>query len=121
MQSAIEWFEIPAADFDRAVQFYGTVLGTQLRRELFNGTPNAIFQYDEGTTGGAVVSSPNFQPSDKGTLVYLSAYGDLDGVLSRVPVAGGQVVMPKTFIGDPGYIATVIDTEGNKVGLHQPA
>ena len=32
--------------------------------------------------------------------------------------AGGKVVMPKTDIGPPGFIALVRDTEGNVVGLH---
>jgi predicted enzyme related to lactoylglutathione lyase len=119
MQSTIEWFEIPAVDFDRAVKFYDSVLGVQLRKEIFAGMSNGIFPYDQGTTGGAVVFNPAHQPGNQGTVVYLSARGDLDGALSRVPAAGGRVIMPKTAIGDPGYIAIVIDTEGNKVGLHQ--
>jgi predicted enzyme related to lactoylglutathione lyase len=28
------------------------------------------------------------------------------------------VLLPKTAIGAPGYIAIVADTEGNHVGLH---
>lgn len=120
MQNAVNWFEIPAADFDRAVQFYDTVLGKPLRKELFNGVPNGIFAYDEDRVGGAVVFSADYVPSDKGALVYLNTRGDLDGAISRVEGAGGKVVLPKTFIGDPGYIAIVIDTEGNKVALHQP-
>jgi len=30
MQNAINWFEIPAADFDRAVTFCSTVMGVEL-------------------------------------------------------------------------------------------
>jgi len=102
MQNAVNWFEIPAADFDRAVKFYDTVLGKPLRKEVFNSVPNGIFPYDEGQIGGAVVFSPDYVPSDKGALVYLNAHGDLDGAVSRVESAGGKVVLPKTFIGDPG-------------------
>jgi len=50
--------------------------------------------------------------------VYLNASGKLDACLERVVPAGGAVVMPKTDIGDPGFIAVVRDTEGNLVGLH---
>ena len=32
--------------------------------------------------------------------------------------AGGKVMMPKTDIGPPGFIAVMVDTEGNSVGLH---
>jgi predicted enzyme related to lactoylglutathione lyase len=32
--------------------------------------------------------------------------------------AGGQVIMPKTNIGENGFIAMFMDTEGNRVALH---
>ncbi len=119
MNNAINWFEIPSVDFDRAVQFYSTVLGAPLQKEVFNGVPNGVFPYDNDLVGGAVVFSPDYEPSQKGVLIYINARGDLDGAVGRIEAAGGKVVMPKTFIGDPGYIAIVIDTEGNKVALHQ--
>jgi predicted enzyme related to lactoylglutathione lyase len=121
MQNAINWFEIPAADFDRAVRFYNTVLDIQLRKELFNQVPNAIFPTEGADpVGGAVVFSPDYVPSPQGSLVYLNADGKLDDILKRIPTAGGKVLLPKTSIGDPGYIAILMDTEGNKIGLHQP-
>ena len=36
----------------------------------------------------------------------------------QVEKAGGKMVMPKTDIGPPGFIAIMVDTEGNSVGLH---
>lgn len=60
-----------------------------------------------------------YRPSPDGAIVYLDAPG-LDAVLSRVERAGGKVVMPRTDIGEPGFIALVVDTEGNRVGLHEP-
>ena len=39
-------------------------------------------------------------------------------MLDRVEGAGGKVVMPKTSIGENGFMALFLDTEGNKVGLH---
>jgi uncharacterized protein len=119
MQNAVTWFEIPSTDLGRAIKFYNTVLGIQLREEVFNGIPHGMFPADEAAVGGALIFDPNVIPSDKGSVVYLDARGDLDGVLSRVQAAGGKVVLPKTSIGDPGHIAILIDTEGNRVGLHQ--
>ncbi|MEO8607010.1 MAG: VOC family protein [Chloroflexota bacterium] len=119
MKTVIDWFEIPASDFDRAVKFYETVLGVKLQHEDSDGILNGVFPYDEGTTSGAVVFNPQLQPGTQGAVVYLGTNGDLDGALSRVPGAGGQVIMPRTPVGDPGYIALIIDTEGNKIGLHQ--
>jgi hypothetical protein len=120
MVNAVNWFEIPAADFDRAVQFYSDILGKPLRKEVFMGTPNGFFPYEGGAVGGAVVYSEGYVPSDKGTLVYLNAHGDLDGVVGRVKAAGGKVLLAKTAIGDAGHMAIILDTEGNKVGLNMP-
>lgn len=118
MKTAINWFEIPARDFDRAVRFYSTVLNTSLRKELFNGEPNGIFPYERPGVGGAVVKREGWEPATSGTLVYLDTAGDLAGAVARVEKAGGKVLLPVTDIGDPGFIAIILDSEGNRVGLH---
>ena len=121
--NAINWFEIPATDFDRAVTFYESLLQTQLNRMLFDGTPNALFPYAEAGVGGAVVDAPYAKPSVDGAVVYLNAQNMsiLDEALKRAESLGGRIVMPKTDLGDVGYMALLIDTEGNRVGLHIPA
>lgn len=120
---AVTWFEIPAADFDRAVQFYQRVLGVEMRQEVFMGDPNAFFPYDRETgVGGALVKTNGVTPSANGSLVYLNAVTPerLEEYLSRVEEAGGKVLVPQTHIGQPGYIAVILDIEGNRVGLHAP-
>jgi predicted enzyme related to lactoylglutathione lyase len=119
MQNAVNWFELAAADLGRAQAFYEGVLGITLRAETFGGMAMAIFPYDGGV-GGALVMDARFTPSADGALVYLDTRGALDACLARVGPAGGQVLLPKTDIGAPGFIAVVLDTEGNKVGLHMP-
>lgn len=56
-----------------------------------------------------------------GTTIYLEGGNDLSVPLSRVESAGGKVILPKTSIGNNGFIALFIDTEGNKVGFHSLA
>lgn len=116
---AIHWFEIFVGDLERAVRFYETVLGIELRRASEDGRPMAIFAsaVTEGV-GGALVHQPGREPTATGALVYLDADGKLDASLARVERAGGSVVVPKTDIGAPGFIALVRDSEGNVVGLH---
>jgi hypothetical protein len=118
---AITWFEIPTADLDRASRFWETVLGVTLKREHMAGQDLAIFTRPaEGAVAGALVRDERNRPAATGTRVYLDARGDLDGALERAARAGGKVVLPKTDIGGPGFIALVVDTEGNTVGLHEP-
>lgn len=121
MRNAVNWFEIPALQFDRAVRFYNTILEQPLRTENFMGIPHGIFSADQNGVSGAVVLMPQYQPSEKGSVIYLNVGSALDTVLSRVSGAGGAVLMPKTDLGPQGFIAQIRDTEGNKIGLHQPA
>jgi predicted enzyme related to lactoylglutathione lyase len=116
MSNTLSWFEIFVSDLPRATAFYETVLARKLKREVFNGEPHALFA-SEGP-GGALVKRAQRKPSAEGALVYVSCNGTLDAVLGRVEKAGGKVVMPKTDIGQPGFIAVIADTEGNAVGLH---
>jgi uncharacterized protein len=112
------WFEIPAADFERAVGFYEKVFAARLRRDAFGAAKMAIFPYEAPAVSGAVMAGDGYRPGE-GSVVYLSAGGDLAGPLSRVKGAGGSVAVPKTALPDGmGYFAQFIDSEGNRVGLH---
>lgn len=121
MQNALNWFEIPAADLDRAARFYERVFDAPLRREKMCDAELAVFPYAETGVGGSLIAHANIAPRDNGTLVYLNAGEDLSPLLGRVEAAGGRIAMPKTEITpEIGYIALFIDSEGNRVGLHSP-
>jgi len=122
MQNAINWFEIPAADFDRAVTFYSTVLATEIQKAEFMGEPQAFFPSDQTSVGGAIVKSDRLTPSMTGTLIYLNlgTVENLEQALARVESSGGKLLMPMTDIGDPGFIGAIQDSEGNSIGLHAP-
>jgi len=118
MKTPITWFELPVKDLARARGFYETVLSVSLHEEVFSGMPMALFPYERGGVGGALIQDARHVPSRDGAVVYLDTGGALDACLSRVAGAGGKVLMPRTDIGEPGFIAFVQDTEGNRVGLH---
>lgn len=121
MNTIINWFEIPARDLDRAVTFYQNVLEIAFNRETVSGIEMAIFPYKEPATGGALVNAEMFTPSDKGSVVYLFT-ANLTAALERVSKAGGETVFgPVVLPEDIGSIALILDCEGNRVGLHQPA
>jgi predicted enzyme related to lactoylglutathione lyase len=119
--NAINWFEIMVADFDRAKAFYDTILATSL--EVFEGEfKMAMFPYEmEKGVGGCLSLMPGCEPGKGGTMIYLNVEGDLDGVLSRIPAAGGVVIKPRTAIPPHGFIGIFKDSEGNVVGLHSMA
>ena len=122
MRNAVNWFEIPVADLDRAMRYYAEVLGEELRKHEMGGQQMAMFPYDcqnEGV-GGALVEDPKRKPAAEGSLIYLNAAGRLDACVERASRDGGEVVLPKTDIGDPGFIALIKDPDGNCIGLHSP-
>lgn len=113
----INWFEIPVADLGRAVEFYGTVLGTELGEIPGpDGKPLKVFMGREGPSG-ALMSGEGYSPSAEGTLVYLGV-DDIDAVLGRVAEAGGSVIQEKMSIGEYGAIGLFTDSEGNRIALH---
>jgi predicted enzyme related to lactoylglutathione lyase len=118
MANTLNWFEIPTTDLDRATRFYENVLAVSLRREDLGGTPMSIFMAKGTDLAGALVKDARRKPSSDGALVYLNTNGRLEAVLDRIPGAGGEVLLPKTDIGDPGHIALFRDTEGNVIGIH---
>jgi predicted enzyme related to lactoylglutathione lyase len=117
--SRVVWFEIPAADMDRACRFYETVLATSLNRGEFGSETLAIFPYEKPAVSGCLCQMQGQLPSTSGTVIYLNADPDLDAALARVAPAGGKVVTGKTPLPPGmGHYARIQDTEGNLVGLH---
>ncbi|GAA5221170.1 VOC family protein [Membranihabitans marinus] len=119
MKNAVNWFEIPVKDFDKAKEFYETILGKEMQVMEMAGMKSAFFAADlQNGIGGCIVQSQGYEPSMKGSLIYLNGGEDLSGPLSKVEAAGGEVLLPKTSIGANGFMAHFKDCEGNKVGLH---
>ncbi len=121
MKNAINWFDIPVNDFKRAKSFYEEVIGAKMETMAMDeiGITMAFFPADyENGIGGGITFGPGFEPSDKGSLIYLNGGHDLSTPLSRVESAGGKVIIPKTAMGPNRFMAQFIDSEGNRVAFH---
>jgi uncharacterized protein len=119
--NAINWFEIPASDFNRAKSFYENAFNIKMETMNTMGMDMAMFPYDPGSgkASGCVCKSDMHKVSQDGTVIYLNGNPNLQQVLDKVESAGGKVAMPKTKISDEvGYMAFFIDSEGNKMGIH---
>ena len=127
MNNVIVWADIPVADLERASKFYSQVLqmpvgsmpgmegvavpGPQpdVDQSASQTSPVAFDLYVGGTPGAA------------GPTVYLSANGDFAGILARAREAGGEVLQEPQDMGPMvGTIAFIKDTEGNRIGIHEP-
>lgn len=119
MNNPVDWFEIYVQDLERAKMFYGTVFNTDLSKLDSPDIEMYVFAMDQNSYGatGALVRMPGFSSGQNSVLVYFHCQ-DCAVEAARAAAAGGHIQKPKTPIGPYGFIALVIDTEGNMIGLH---
>ena len=118
-------FEIPFDDKERAMTFYTACFGWQL--EDFPAMQYVIARtvdVDEaqrprepGAINGGLFARPAEAPAPT---IYVGV-ASVTEMLKKVQAAGGRVVTPHTPIPGMGAFARVADTEGNVLGLFEPA
>jgi len=122
----ISWFEVPVLDMDRAKKFYETVFNVEITINDFGGVLMGWFPPAEditapGISGSLVKSEGKYIPSaTHGSVVYFNSQsGDVSDELKRVKAAGGKILQDKTLISNEiGYMALVLDSEGNRIALY---
>jgi len=123
MANVVVWADIPVLDIDRARAFYAHVLGSPV--EYMPGTTEVAILKSPGETDPMDVSadlalSQSTPSTTHGTTIYLGAMGDIDGMVARAVEAGGSILAEKAFMDMVGWIAFIQDSEGNRIGIHQP-
>ena len=122
MKNAISWFEIGTSNLERATKFYETIFNVKLNALDMENIKMRMFPLEDmAGVGGALVDSGGFHKpsSTDGPLIYLNGNPDLQLILDKVETAGGKIMVPKTEISpEYGFMAVIIDTEGNRIGLH---
>ncbi len=125
-RNPVGWFEIYVSDMPRARSFYETMLNIQMLPlpnpdGMGAGFEMLMFPSDMENqapgSGGTLCRMDGFKPGAGGTIIYFSC-ADCGVEASRAAAAGGQVFKQKFSIAPYGFIALIIDTEGNMIGLH---
>ena len=116
----VNWFEIPVSDIARAKTFYESAFGVELADNEMGPNKMAWFPMEMGASGasGTLMQGQGYKPSHDGSLVYIHV-PKIDAALSKIGKAGGKTLMPRTPIGEHGFIAHFEDCEGNRVALHE--
>ena len=105
--ASVAWFEMPAADTERAREFYGRVFGWRFE-------PDEGEDYHVTYDGGGAIHGA---PEEKGLTVYFGA-DDIDAAIERVRSLGGEGT-DKQEIPGVGFYAECTDSEGNRFGLYE--
>ena len=115
----VGWFEIYVQDLKRAQKFYEKLFAVKLQ-----ALPSPIIKMLAFPMGpkwpgcaGALVKMDGKESGGGGTLVYFSC-ADCAVQAARVGKLGGEIFKQKFSIGEFGFIALAVDTEGNLIGLH---
>lgn len=118
MGNTVCWVDISVSNLDRAIQFYSAVLGSPVHKESAPGMEFGLLPHFDDNAAGCLVVSPEYPPSAKGPLVYLSVEGRLDAAINAVHENGGKILIHKHPIGPHGFRAVLLDSEGNRIALH---
>jgi predicted enzyme related to lactoylglutathione lyase len=119
ISNPVGWFEIPSPDLALNQQFFTAAFGYQFEALSMPPYDMAMFPADHQLPGatGALICGPDAKPSMDGITVYFGC-DEVSAQLARIEAAGGVVLMPKTSIGEHGFIGMFSDKAGNKLGLH---
>jgi predicted enzyme related to lactoylglutathione lyase len=107
MSSSVVWFELPAADTNRAREFYARLFGWTFER--FDDQDYHL-TYE---AGGAVYGASG----EQGVLAYFGVE-DIDAAIARVRELGGEAG-EKQEVPGVGEYAHCSDLDGNRFGLYR--
>ena len=119
---AIEHFESPADDIQRAVGSYRDIFNWELEKWANPENPNMDYWFiktkDEKGNLGISGGMMKRQSSDRKVTNYITV-GSIDEYTIKITEKGGKIVIPKTEIPNMGYFTVFLDGEGNILGLYE--
>jgi len=120
------WTDIPVTNLNRAIKFYSAVLGKEVRKLSDGGTEYGLLPHEESNASGCLCvrsdsGGVDNRPSANGPLIYLLVEGRLDEAVEAARTNGGKILRARQQIGQHGFRAVIIDSEGNRIALHTSA
>jgi len=119
-------FEIPADNPTRASKFYKDAFGWNIQKWEGPMPYWMLGTADSDENGmpknpGAINGGMGKREGPLKSIVVTVSVADIEKALQKVEKAGGKTVSKKQAVGDMGFAAYFKDSEGNVVGLFQPA
>jgi predicted enzyme related to lactoylglutathione lyase/effector-binding domain-containing protein len=112
--SRVIHFEIPADDPARAVAFYADALGWKIEQ-----WEDVDYWLCSTGTGAGIDGAIYKRSNPRDVIKITAAVADFDAAEKALKAAGGKIVAPKVPVPGVGWLAYVVDTEGNELGIMQ--
>ncbi|MDA9316879.1 VOC family protein [Polaribacter sp.] len=115
----VNWFDIHVSNLNKAKTFYETVFDIKLTDFPVEFGKQSGFPFDSKGLNitGALVETEGFVASNNNTVVYFDSE-DCIVEAEKTVKAGGKIIRPKRAIGPFGFVAILMDIDGNAIGLH---
>ncbi|MEK6933532.1 MAG: VOC family protein [Nanoarchaeota archaeon] len=119
-------FEVPYDDLERAKKFYIDVFGWKIQ-SMPEMNYNIVHTVDvdeqqmpkyKGAINGGMYKRDDL--SAKGPVIVISVQS-IDESIKKIEKVGGKIFKSKVSVGQMGFYAQIIDTEGNIIGLWENA
>lgn len=124
MSGRVVHFEVPYDNGDRARDFYQKVFGWQMVSPpgmdytLTMTGPNG----DQGPTEPGFINGGLMARQNEITSpIIVIQVDNIEAALKFIGEAGGRTLLERQTVGDMGYSAYFIDSEGNVIGLWETA
>ena len=120
------WADIPVTNLNRAIKFYSAVLGSDVRRISDGKIEYGLLPHQEQNASACLCLRSDSggidnRPSANGPLIYLLVEGRLAEAVEAARKNGGKILRDRQQIGEHGFRAVIIDSEGNRIALHTSA
>ncbi|PCJ54375.1 MAG: lactoylglutathione lyase [Planctomycetota bacterium] len=115
----VGWFEIYVQDINRSKKFYESVFDVKLDDISQPEIEMWCFPCEIDSKGatGALAKMEGIPSGGNSTVVYFNCE-DCANESAKISNNGGTIQREKFSIGEHGFIALALDTEGNMIGLH---
>lgn len=115
------YFEIQAADTNRAVKFYKSLFGWKFTKD--EGQKIEYWRINaDGQRGGLLKRPAKTPPQEYGTNAFVCSIEvkNFDETARLITNLGGTIALPKFAVPGVCWQGYFLDTEGNTFGLFQP-
>ena len=118
MSNRVVHFEIPANEPEKLTKFYSDLFGWKFQKAPIPGME--YWLCDTGSDGPGINGAVMHRQSPQHPITNYVDVPNLDAAIERATKLGAQVALPKQTVPETGYVAAIIDPQGNICGLWQP-